>query len=51
MEWDTAAGHAIAEAAGAMVKCLPSEKKLTYNKADLRNSGFIVSRLADIGMG
>lgn len=37
MEWDTAAGHAIAEIAGAKVE------GLTYNKEVLKNSSFLVS--------
>ncbi len=37
MEWDTAAGHAIAECAGAEVK------GLSYNKKVLRNSSFYVT--------
>lgn len=45
MEWDTAAGHAIAEAAGAVVS------GLQYNKSDLRNGPFLVrssKKLPDI---
>ena len=37
MEWDTAAGHAIAQDAGAEVK------GLKYNKKNLRNSSFYVT--------
>jgi 3'(2'), 5'-bisphosphate nucleotidase len=37
MEWDTAAGHAIAEGAGAVVS------GLTYNKETLKNGSFIVA--------
>ncbi len=40
MEWDTAAGHAVLEAAGGVVRGL-DEKPLGYNKASLRNPGFI----------
>lgn len=46
MEWDTAAGHAIARAAGAEIyhtgeqNCAP----LRYNKEDLLNPWFIVKR-------
>ena len=36
-EWDTAAGHAIAESAGAVVK------NLIYNKETLKNGPFLVS--------
>lgn len=45
MEWDTAAGHAIVEAAGGVVS------GLTYNKNDLRNGPFLArstDRLPDI---
>jgi len=42
MEWDTAAGHAIAESAGAFVS------NLRYNKKTLKNGSFLVSALEDI---
>ena len=42
MEWDTAAGHAIAESAGAVVS------NLGYNKKALKNGSFLVSALEDI---
>ncbi len=42
MEWDTAAGHAVAEAAGAKV-VTPEGKMLEYNKENLLNPYFIVS--------
>ncbi len=42
-EWDTAAGHCVAEQAGAEVYTLPDWTPLRYNaKADLLNPGFIV---------
>ncbi len=41
-EWDTAAGHAIASEAGALVT-LPDLAPLTYNKEGLKNPGFIVA--------
>ena len=41
MEWDTGAGHAIAESAGAGVF------NLSYNKESLKNSSFIVSGVND----
>jgi len=41
MEWDTAAGHAVAEAAGAKVTT-PEGKPLSYNKENLLNPFFIV---------
>jgi 3'(2'), 5'-bisphosphate nucleotidase len=44
MEWDTAAGQAIAEAAGATVCAYDTAKPLTYNKEDLHNPWFIVQR-------
>lgn len=40
MEWDTAAGHAIAACAGARVY------HLDYGKSDLRNGSFVVSSFA-----
>jgi 3'(2'), 5'-bisphosphate nucleotidase len=40
MEWDTAAGQAIAESAGAIVKGLNGDK-LLYNKEMLKNPGFV----------
>lgn len=42
MEWDTAAGHAIAKYAGRSVLKYPELTKLEYNKEDLLNSYFIV---------
>jgi 3'(2'), 5'-bisphosphate nucleotidase len=42
MEWDTAAGHAVAEAAGAKV-LTPEGELLGYNKESLLNPYFIVS--------
>ncbi len=44
MEWDTAAGQAIAEAAGATVCEYDTAKPLMYNKEDLHNPWFIVQR-------
>ncbi len=44
MEWDTAAGQAIAENAGAGVYQYDSQKPLIYNKEDLHNPWFIVKR-------
>lgn len=43
MEWDTAAGHAIARAAGFEVWQTDYSAPLTYNKEDLLNPWFIVS--------
>jgi 3'(2'), 5'-bisphosphate nucleotidase len=42
MEWDTAAGHAIAVAAGAEVINWETGKALHYNKENLRNPWFLV---------
>lgn len=42
MEWDTAAGHAIAKAAGKEIYQDNKEIPLTYNKMDLLNPWFIV---------
>jgi 3'(2'), 5'-bisphosphate nucleotidase len=42
MEWDTAAAHAIANAAGKKVLRYGTGEELTYNKPDLRNDWFIV---------
>jgi len=44
MEWDTAAGQAIAEYAGAAVYQYDKEEPLIYNKEDLHNPWFIVQR-------
>ncbi len=43
MEWDTAAGQAICEAAGAKVLIKDSTDPLHYNKKNLLNPHFIVS--------
>ena len=43
-EWDTAAGQAIAEHAGAVVEDFHSGRPLRYNKEDLLNPWFIVRR-------
>jgi len=42
MEWDTAAGQAIAENAGSKVMITNLKEPLAYNKEDLLNPGFIV---------
>lgn len=42
MEWDTAAGHAIARAAGADIYQADSDSPLIYNKEELLNPWFIV---------
>ena len=43
MEWDTAAGDAIARASGRTVVDAHTGQPLTYNKPDLHNPWFIVS--------
>ncbi|MCF6093260.1 3'(2'),5'-bisphosphate nucleotidase CysQ [Microaerobacter geothermalis] len=47
MEWDTAAGQAIVEAAGGCVVTLEG-KRLSYNKESLKNGGFLVSKNSDV---
>ena len=42
MEWDTAAGQAIAEAAGAEMVVFDSGEPMRYNKENLLNPWFIV---------
>jgi 3'(2'), 5'-bisphosphate nucleotidase len=44
MEWDTAAGQAVAECAGATVYAYESRQRLRYNKEDLLNPWFVVER-------
>jgi 3'(2'), 5'-bisphosphate nucleotidase len=44
MEWDTAAAHAIVEAAGARVLYHDRDESLQYNKEDLLNPFFLVRR-------
>ncbi len=43
MEWDTAAGHIIAEAAGATVTKQPEGVPLRYNRKNLLNPYFLVT--------
>lgn len=45
MEWDTAAGHIIAEEAGAVITRHDNGEPLSYNKENLLNPFFIVSAL------
>ena len=42
MEWDTAAGHAIARFAGKQINIYPTEAPLIYNKENLLNPWFVV---------
>ena len=44
MEWDTAAGHAIAKCAGAQVYQTETGLPLLYNKESLTNPAFMVKR-------
>ena len=42
MEWDTAAGHAIANYAGKKLIDLKTKIEMTYNRPILTNNWFIV---------
>jgi 3'(2'), 5'-bisphosphate nucleotidase len=42
MEWDTAAGHAIAKYAGKNLIDFETKKEMTYNRRELKNNWFIV---------
>lgn len=44
MEWDTAAGHAVAAFAGCNVYNFETKTELAYNKEDLLNPSFVVER-------
>src|SRR5690606_11904957 len=44
MEWDTAAGHAIARYAGCRVYQAENGRELEYNKENLLNPWFVVER-------
>ena len=44
MEWDTAAGHAICNAVGLKVISQETNTPLLYNKENLLNSYFLVSK-------
>ena len=44
MEWDTAAGHAIVNAAGGTVVNSINKTEMEYNKKDLKNPWFIVKK-------
>ena len=48
MEWDTAAGHAIARAAGMELYQVGSNLPLEYNKRDLLNPWFIVEKKREL---
>jgi 3'(2'), 5'-bisphosphate nucleotidase len=44
MEWDTGAGHAIAQISGATVFNHETRQPLRYNKDNLLNPWFVVER-------
>jgi 3'(2'), 5'-bisphosphate nucleotidase len=44
MEWDTAAGHAVAQSAGARIYEYETGEPLSYNKRNLLNPWFVVER-------
>jgi len=44
MEWDTAAAQAVVEASGATVVQYGTDEALAYNKENLLNPYFVVSR-------
>ncbi|MDC7999112.1 3'(2'),5'-bisphosphate nucleotidase CysQ [Gilvibacter sediminis] len=44
MEWDTAAGQAICEAVGVHVVALPANSPMRYNREDLLNPWFLVTK-------
>ena len=43
MEWDTAAGHAIAKYAGKKLIDYETNKEMIYNRSQLKNNWFLVS--------
>lgn len=45
MEWDTAAGHAVAKFAGCAVYNYNTKQEMVYNKENLLNPWFVVERL------
>ena len=48
MEWDTAAGHAIAKAAGCEIYHIDEKTPLSYNKEKLLNPWFVVKYLVSL---
>ncbi|MBA7544311.1 3'(2'),5'-bisphosphate nucleotidase CysQ [subsurface metagenome] len=44
MEWDTAAGHIIAQSTGVTVINVETKGPLKYNKENLLNPWFVVKR-------
>jgi 3'(2'), 5'-bisphosphate nucleotidase len=47
MEWDTAAGHAVAQYAGTRIYEYESGETLRYNKENLLNPWFIIEGSSD----
>lgn len=45
MEWDTAAGHAVAKFAGCRVYDFNTKEELRYNKEDLHNPWFVIEKI------
>ena len=45
MEWDTAAGHAVAKFAGCIVYNYETKQEVVYNKENLLNPWFVVERV------
>ncbi len=45
MEWDTAAGQIICEEAGFQVVDNKTKKSITYNRKNLKNNFFTVSKI------
>ena len=48
MEWDTAAAHAILKSAGGNLIDLSTNKEMTYNRENLKNSHFIANSNMDL---
>ena len=43
MEWDTAAGQAVIEAAGGSLLCWHTKDRMGYNRHDLTNGWFLAA--------
>ena len=48
MEWDTAAGHAIARGAGCEICHIDEKTPIKYNKEDLKNPWFVVKSVSSV---
>lgn len=48
MEWDTAAGHAIARGAGCEIYHIDEKTPIKYNKEDLKNPWFVVKTVSSV---